>query len=186
MSEKKEDKDIFLQSIGETTPLKKSNKYYKKIKLDEIKQLKKIESKKEKENVKKKDSTISKLKITTDFSQKVSSSLVRRKLKKGKLHIDKKIDFHGYSLVAAKAKFIETINFCYKSKLRCILFITGKGINKKNENNTEIKLYYGKIRADFQKWILEKNMTSKILYTVPADFSHGGDGSFFVYLRKND
>ena len=57
---------------------------------------------------------------------------------------------------------------------------------KKNiYNSNKIKLFHGKIRENFQTWIFEKEVSSKILKVTPAGFFHGGDGAFFVYLRKN-
>ena len=85
----------------------------------------------------------------------------------------------------AKKKFVKTIDECFYSNARCILFITGKGIKKYNHNTTHAKLFHGIIRENFQKWVFEKDVVSKILSVTPAGFSHGGDGAFFVYLRKS-
>ena len=35
------------------------------------------------------------------------------------------------------------------------------------------------------KWGNEEDVSSKILSVVSAGISYGGDGAFFVYLRKN-
>ena len=45
--------------------------------------------------------------------------------------IDKKIDFHGKILSQAEDKFQKTVIESYKQKKRCLLFITGKGLHKK-------------------------------------------------------
>ena len=67
------------------------------------------------------------------------------------------------------------------------MFITGKGLKKSNQakESLETKLFYGKIRENFLKWVYEKDVSTKILSVVPAGISYGGDGAFFVYLRKN-
>ena len=44
---------------------------------------------------------------------------------------------------------------------------------------------YGKIRGDIFNWANQKEVISKILNISPAGAAHGGDGAFFVYLRKN-
>ena len=80
---------------------------------------------------------------------------------------------------------MSTIDRCFYSNERCILFITGKGMKKPIHEPREIKLFHGKIRENFQKWIFEKDVVSKILNVVPAGAAYGGDGAFFVYLRKN-
>ena len=101
------------------------------------------------------------------------------------MKIDKKVDLHGFSLEEARLRFVETIERCFIANKRCILFITGKGINKKNTPQEENKLYYGKIRREFTNWINNKDVRSKILTVEQAGMSSGGDGAFFIYLRKN-
>ena len=179
----KESKDIFLESIGGVKPLIKTNKNYKQITPITFKNTNnKEETKKTKQQniVKPKPDIKSKKKIL-----KIELGLVKKKFKKGNARVDKKIDFHGYSVEAARKVFLETIDDCFYSNKRCILYITGKGINKTNYDAPNIKLFHGKIRENFLKWIYEKEAISKILSVSPAGFSYGGDGAFFVYLRKN-
>ena len=47
------------------------------------------------------------------------------------------------------------------------------------------KLFYGKIREAFLEWVKKPELAKYILTTEKADFKHGGDGAFYVYLRKN-
>ena len=116
----------------------------------------------------------------------IESIPVEKKIKKGKILISKKIDLHGYSVNQARKKFFNEIEKCFYSNKRCILFITGKGIKKNTINDfQEKKLYYGKIRNNFLNWISEERVYSKILNVQQADIKNGGDGAFFVYLRKN-
>ena len=66
------------------------------------------------------------------------------------------------------------------------MFVTGKGsIKKENDYSHETKLYYGKIRNNFINWATHETIQSKILNIQQADIKNGGDGAFFVYLRKN-
>ena len=117
---------------------------------------------------------------------KIQKTYINKKLRKGKILINKKIDFHGYSLEEAKELFLSTIINCFIKNYRCILFITGKGLNKKTTNTfQDNKLYYGKIRNEFLNWVSIKEVQSKILNVQQANSKHGGDGAFFVYLRKN-
>ena len=116
----------------------------------------------------------------------IEKSNINKKLKKGKIPINKKIDFHGCGLEEAKEIFLNTIDDCFLKNHRCILFITGKGASKRNvDNNKENKLYYGQIRSDFINCTAHSSVQSKILNIQQASFEHGGDGAFFVYLRKN-
>ena len=66
------------------------------------------------------------------------------------------------------------------------MFITGKGsLKKEGDNWQKPKLYYGKIRKNFVGWATHNLVQSKILNIQQANIKNGGDGAFFVYLRKN-
>ena len=47
------------------------------------------------------------------------------------------------------------------------------------------KLYHGVIRSAFFNWVKSKNFSKYILSFEQASIEHGGDGAFYVYLRKN-
>ena len=176
MPNNKVKKDIFVESVGRVKKLKKSNKNYNKITTLEAKKTKIIKKT---------------FKLTTPLPAastedvlKIEKSSIEKKLKKGRVSIDKIIDFHGLSIVEAKKLFIKTIDDCFYSNKRCILFITGKGI-KHNNTQGGGKLFHGKIREHLQIWVHEKAVVTRILSIASAGPLHGGDGAFFVYLRKN-
>ena len=86
--------------------------------------------------------------------------------------------------------FQKTVIESYKQKKRCLLFVTGKGLhNHKNLFDDGLKkspkLFYGKIRGVFLEWTKKPELAKYILTTEKASPSHGGDGAFYVYLRKN-
>lgn len=177
MSEEKENQDKFLKSLIGVKPIKKSNKNYRKIKHFKISDITPVLANKNNQTIE----TVKKTK--KDFkmqSQKIETSSLNKKLKKGKIAIDKKVDLHGYTVDQAKLLFNKTIDRCFDSNKRCILFITGKGMS----SNKGDKLYYGKIRASLFRWINEKENVSKILSVNNAGIQYGGDGAIFVYLRK--
>jgi len=182
-----EDDDTFVNSLRGVKPIKKSNKITKPIPKPKPKPKHTtktaVEKKDHKDN--KIIATISK---KTSFLEEIQieKSPINKKLKRGKILIDKKIDFHGYSINEAKQIFLDTIDYCYNNNYRCILFITGKGVIKRTPNNfNENKLFFGKIRNSFLEWANSKKTKLKILNVQQADIKNGGDGAFFVYLRKN-
>ncbi len=87
----------------------------------------------------------------------------------------------------AEEIFSSTILECFNKNKRCLLFITGKGLfkTKDSEYNDDPRLYHGVIRAEFFKWVKSKNFSKHILSFEQASIEHGGDGAFYVYLRKN-
>ena len=117
---------------------------------------------------------------------KLSFGEVNKELKRGKINIDRRIDLHGYGLVEAHEKFISEVKKNYIKNKRCLLIITGKGVRKKidNEQVTNPKLFYGKIKKSIINWINQEDLKKYILTYQDAGFEHGGDGALFVYLRK--
>ena len=177
MKDKDKDKDAFLISVAGATPIKKNDKVVR-----EIPNVKASVSSYKKIIENKTNTTYTKKPINRIF--KMEKTTINKKLKKGKIPIDKKIDFHGLTLSQAEIVFFETIEECYYAGFRSLLFVTGKGVLKKT-NTDEIKLYYGKIRNNFSLWIQEQKAQKYILGVEQATIEYGADGAFFVYLRKN-
>ena len=151
-----EDDDIFLTQVRGTKPLKKSGRYVKEIKVKRTNKdsIKKNKSTKIKETqVKIKETQVFKEEKFNVKSFSNNNFIIKKRLKRGKIYIDKKVDLHGCSLDQARKKFFETIDSCYFANKRCILFVTGKGMKNPDENNKRLKLYYGKIRENFKSWV---------------------------------
>ena len=174
----KKNEDPFLKDLIGVKPIKKKNTLNKIIpEVNTKKIIKKFEIKKNNEN-------LEKTKTTNKILSNLSPMEGNKKLKKGRIKIDKKIDFHGYSAEEAKQIFLNTIFNCFNNNLRCILFVTGKGLLNKSDE-PEKKLFYGKIRNSFLEWVNINEVKIKILSVEKADLKNGCDGAFFVYLRKN-
>ena len=174
----KKNEDPFLKEIAGVKPIKKKNTLKKTIpKVDTKKIIKKFELNQKNEGLQ----TVEKAKKIQTRINPIESN---KKLKKGRIKIDKKIDFHGLSAEEAKQVFLKTISRCFINNFRCILFVTGKGLFNKYDE-PEKKLFYGKIRKNFLEWININEAKIKILSVEKANLKHGGDGAFFVYLRKN-
>ena len=70
------------------------------------------------------------------------------------------------SLIEAEDLLNNVVVNCYNTNKRCILFVTGKGINKKETDyRKETRLYYGKIRNAFTSW-LRKPVIEKYILSV--------------------
>ena len=181
---RKKDKDAFLKSIAGTKPIQKKNVIKKSILKYEDLNTQKIKIKK----IVIKNLVEPKI-ITTNSRKnnknKIEITKINKKLKRGKIPPDKKIDFHGMSLIEAEELLCNTVISCYNTNKRCILFITGKGVNKKETDyRNETRLYYGKIRGAFSTWIRKPEIEKYILNVEQASMEFGADGAFFVYLRK--
>ena len=105
-------------------------------------------------------------------------------LKRGKLQPEFILDLHGMNTVTAKKRSIEFIRLNYLNGKRLLLIITGKGKSLKTsffENKTQI----GIIRKSLKAWLYESDMRTKILGVVSSHIIHGGEGAFYIYLKKN-
>ena len=173
--------DVFLKQMRGVSPIKKNNR----IKKENLKtNYKPIKKKIVKQKNIKTSNFNEKKKNTEFFLEKID---LKKGIKKGSFQIDKKIDFHGKSLIESEEQFNNTIIESYNSGQRCLLFVTGKGLFKlKNyEESYKPKLYHGIIRASFIEWAKSKKFSKYILSFEQASIDHGGDGAFYVYLRKN-
>ena len=173
--------DVFLKQMKGVNPIKKNNR----IKKEDPK----INYKSEKKNIVKKQEAITLNVSTVIKNSKFSLEKIDLKKgnKKGSFHIDKKIDFHGKSLLESEERFNNVIIESYNGGQRCLLFVTGKGLfkSKSYEESDKPKLYHGIIRASFIEWAKSKKFSKYILSFEQASIEHGGDGAFYVYLRKN-
>ena len=175
------EEDFFLKNMKGVKPFKKDTSTIKtriinkkNVKLDKKTIIKKITKQ-----------TIDEHKVSSS-EFKLSFGEVNKELKRGKVKIDRKIDLHGHGLVEAYEKFISEVKKNYNNNKRCLLIITGKGVHKKidSEQDTNPKLFYGKIKNSIIDWINEDDLKKYILTYQDAGFEHGGDGALFVYLRK--
>ena len=177
-----EENDLFLKQMRGVTPIKKNNRTPNKKIINKNNLIKKKTTLIKANNLK-----IEKKRDTKQSHFALESSNIRKNIKKNILKIDKKIDFHGKSLLEAEQIFSSTIVECFNKNKRCLLFVTGKGLFKTKDFNyiNKPKLYHGVIRAAFFGWVKSKNFSKHILSFEQASVEHGGDGAFYVYLRKN-
>ena len=177
-----EENDLFLKQMKGVTPIKRNNRTLNKKKINKNKIFKK---KNKLTNVN--YSEIEKKRDVKTSHFTLEKPNILKNIKKNILKIDKKIDFHGKGLLEAEEIFSSTILECFNKNKRCLLFVTGKGIFKKKDYDysNKPKLYHGVIRAAFFNWVKSKNYSKYILSFEQASIEHGGDGAFYVYLRKN-
>jgi DNA-nicking Smr family endonuclease len=98
------------------------------------------------------------------------------KLKSGDLAIEGKIDLHGHTLESAYMLLTNFINNSYIQGKRCLLVITGKGLKKDGS--------IGLIKQSLIDWLNNSSLKDKALAVTQASVKHGGDGAFYIYLKK--
>jgi DNA-nicking Smr family endonuclease len=173
--------DFFLKQMKGVKPIKKNNK----IKKDDPKTNHKSAKK---NKVKQKKIITPNINTPLKNSEFILEKIdLKKGIKKKSFYIDKKIDFHGKSLLESEERFNNIILESYNNRQRCLLFVTGKGLfkSKNYEESDKPKLYHGIIRSSFVEWVRSKKFSRYILSFEQASIEHGGDGAFYVYLRKN-
>lgn len=105
-----------------------------------------------------------------------------KQMSKGKLRPDARIDLHGMTLAVAQPALIGFIRGAYDRGHRLVLVITGKG--KPGGPDAPLPVRPGALRHSVPHWLHMPPISGMILQVTPAHRRHGGDGAYYVYLRK--
>jgi len=99
-------------------------------------------------------------------------------LRAGGIEIDAQLDLHGFSRKGAGGKVAAFLARSVRRRLRCVLVITGQG---RRDPLAEAK---GVLRGGLERWLNEPTTRPLVLACVPAQRRHGGQGAFYVLLRR--
>tara|TARA_B110001454_G_C12335578_1_gene273739 strand:- start:57 stop:479 length:423 start_codon:yes stop_codon:yes gene_type:complete len=99
--------------------------------------------------------------------------------------LTKKIDLHGYSLDEANVKIKELILSYHKQNIYKVVVITGKGSRSSNEKNPYISKDLSLLKYSVPHYLKTNDDLKQIIKNISqADIKDGGEGSFYVYLKK--
>jgi DNA-nicking Smr family endonuclease len=104
----------------------------------------------------------------------VDGATVER-LKRGQIAIEGRIDLHGMDQRAAFAALMGFIETSSRAGRRAVLVITGKGAIGEGG---------GILRRNVPGWLSASPLGGRILTIQPAHSRHGGDGAFYILLRR--
>lgn len=104
------------------------------------------------------------------------------KMVRGRLKPQARIDLHGMTAAHAHDALRGFILRTHGNGIRLALVITGKG--KRGADDAIIPERYGVLRHQVPQWLRLPPLHSLILQIAPAHRSHGGDGAYYVYLRR--
>jgi DNA-nicking Smr family endonuclease len=105
------------------------------------------------------------------------------KLKRGKLKPEARIDLHGMTMAQAQPALTGFIMRAFNEGQRLVLVITGKG--KRSADDGPIPQRPGVLRHNVPHWLQSAPLSSMVLQITPAHLRHGGDGAYYVYLRRS-
>ena len=105
-----------------------------------------------------------------------------KRIKKGRLKIESRLDLHGFTVEESKEKVVNFIVRNYESKKRLLLIITGKG---KRLPVTEGWRGTGKLKENVPLWLKSIQLSKYILWFDSANRENGGEGALMIYLKKS-
>ena len=97
-------------------------------------------------------------------------SRTQKRLFRGDVPIDRRVDLHGYSAVRAEIKLQSFIEDASLTGCRCLLVITGKGA--------------GVLKRYVPEWLKRPPLSGLVLALAEARPADGGSGAFYVLLRR--
>ncbi|MFD0916984.1 Smr/MutS family protein [Pseudahrensia aquimaris] len=98
---------------------------------------------------------------------------VLKKLAKGRLDVDARLDLHGMTSDRARFALVDFLELSRAAGHRIVLVITGKGMDGR-----------GVLRQSLPHWLELPPCTHLVNGFRVAHPTHGGDGAFYVRLRR--
>ncbi|WPX96491.1 Smr/MutS family protein [Candidatus Bandiella euplotis] len=106
---------------------------------------------------------------------KINHSMLRT-ISKGNYKIDSSIDLHGHTKELAYHQLMTFLEDGCARKYRLLLVITGKG-NSSPQN-------YSVLKNSIMDWLTMSRFNEYILCISYAHYKHGGDGAFYIVLKR--
>ena len=105
-----------------------------------------------------------------------------QQMRKGRLRPEARIDLHGMTQTQALPALTGFIMRALADDRRMVLVITGNGRDR--DEAGPIPVRRGVLRHNVPGWLRAGPVAKQILDILPAHQSHGGEGAFYVYLRR--
>jgi DNA-nicking Smr family endonuclease len=102
---------------------------------------------------------------------------LRQRLARGRSGIDARIDLHGLTQADAHDALLRFLRVARAEGARIVLVITGKGTRGSD-------LERGVLRRQVPLWLKSPALREAVLGFEPATPVHGGEGAFYVRLRR--
>ena len=108
-----------------------------------------------------------------------------KKKKKKKYFKIKSIDLHGYTLEEANKAILNFINKSYEDKINKLIVVTGKGLHSNNEKDPYVSKDLSILKHSVPEFIKNDfEIMKKITEISEAKIEDGGDGAFYIYLKR--
>tara|TARA_A100001037_G_C14837209_1_gene494853 strand:+ start:19 stop:432 length:414 start_codon:yes stop_codon:yes gene_type:complete len=107
------------------------------------------------------------------------------KLQNKKTFKTKSIDLHGYTLDEANKTIENFINKSFSENVNKLIVVTGKGLHSNNEKDPYVSKDLGILKYSVPEFITNNlALMNKINEIKDAKIEDGGEGAFYIYLKK--
>ncbi|MGH6866255.1 MAG: Smr/MutS family protein [Methyloceanibacter sp.] len=110
--------------------------------------------------------------------------LTARKLDRGHLAVDGRLDLHGMRQRDAHAALRKFVKWAVAKDLRHVLVITGKGAARDEGKSFHHEGGRGVLRQAVPHWLSQPDLAPLIVSFAPAPRRLGGEGALYVRLRR--
>ncbi len=111
-----------------------------------------------------------------------------KKIGTGRAGIDARIDLHGLRQDEALARLRTFLFDAHHRGCKTVLVITGKGRATDDPTTPYVdtldRLPRGVLKRNLPRWLAEPDLRTLVVSYTQASLRHGGDGAFYVELRK--
>ena len=104
------------------------------------------------------------------------------RLRRGKLKPEARIDLHGLTIAQAHPALTGFILRSSSAGHRLVLVITGKG--KHRDDGGPIPTRFGVLRHQVPQWLAMAPLGGLVMQVTESHIRHGGQGAYYVYLRR--
>ncbi|MBX6327106.1 MAG: Smr/MutS family protein [Pseudolabrys sp.] len=103
----------------------------------------------------------------------------RSRIARGRLAIEARLDLHGLTQNQAHASLLRFLREASDRGNRLVLVITGKGRRASAEGNA------GVLRYQLPRWLGLPEFRALVVGFEQAHAAHGGEGAFYVQVRRS-
>ena len=98
----------------------------------------------------------------------------------------KSIDLHGYTLEEANRSIENFITKSYEDGINKLIVVTGKGLHSQNEKDPYVSKNLSILKYSVPEFISNNQNLMKIIHEMQdAKIEDGGEGAFYIFLKKN-
>ena len=107
------------------------------------------------------------------------------KFQNKKTYKTRSIDLHGYTLDEANKTVENFINKSFSENVNKLIVVTGKGLHSNNEKDPYVSKDLGILKYSVPEFITNNlALMNKINEIKDAKIEDGGEGAFYIYLKK--